>query len=175
MSKVKWVARTAVFLALLICLQFFTRSLGQFVTGSCVNFVLAMAAMTCGIWSGLCVALISPFCAFLLGIGPAFIQMVPCVAAGNGVFVLLMALVTSRFVDKRNHIGLWIGTALSAVAKFLTLYLLLVKWVAPMVVPVPKLATVTAAFTWPQLITALIGGALASYVASLVRKAIQHG
>ena len=174
MSKAKWIARTAIFLALLICLQFVTRSLGQFVTGSCVNFVLAMAALTCGVSSGLCVALISPFCAFLLGIGPAFIQMVPCVAAGNGVFVLLMSLMAGKALANNKKAASWGGLAVSAAGKFLTLYLLLVKWVAPMVVPAPKLAAVTAVFTWPQLVTALIGGAPAIYAAPLVRKAINH-
>ena len=48
MKKTAWIARTAICLALLLCLQFVTKSLGQFVTGSCVNLVIAMAAL---IWS----------------------------------------------------------------------------------------------------------------------------
>ena len=80
MKKTAWIARTAICLALLLCLQFATKSLGQFVTGSCVNLVLAIAALIGGVWSGVTVAVISPFCAFLLGIGPAFFPMVPCVA-----------------------------------------------------------------------------------------------
>ena len=42
MKKTTWIARTAVCLALLIAVQFFTKSLGQLVTGSCVNLVLAI-------------------------------------------------------------------------------------------------------------------------------------
>ena len=49
---------------------------------------------------------------------------------------------------------------------------MLVKLVAPNVVPQAKYATVTAAFTWPQLITALIGGVLALLVGPLVMKAL---
>ena len=45
MKKTAWIARTAICLALLLCLQFVTKSLGQFVTGSCVNLVIAMAAL----------------------------------------------------------------------------------------------------------------------------------
>ena len=68
MKKTTWIARTAVCLALLLAVQFFTKSLGQLVTGSCVNLVLAVAALIGGVWSGVTVAVISPFCAYLLGI-----------------------------------------------------------------------------------------------------------
>ena len=77
MKKTVWIARTAVCLALLIAIQFLTKSLGQLVTGSCVNLVLAIAALIGGVWSGVTVAVISPFCAYLLGIGPAFLPLVP--------------------------------------------------------------------------------------------------
>ena len=51
MKKTAWIARTAICLALLLCLQFATKSLGQFVTGSCVNLVIAMAALIGGLIS----------------------------------------------------------------------------------------------------------------------------
>ena len=54
MKKTIWIVRTAVCLALLLVLQVATKSLGQFVTGSCVNLVLAMAALTGGVWSRFC-------------------------------------------------------------------------------------------------------------------------
>ena len=45
----KTITRTAILIALLIALQAATRPLAnQFVTGSCVNLVLAVAAMLCG-------------------------------------------------------------------------------------------------------------------------------
>ena len=66
MKKTTWIARTAVCLALLLAVQFFTKSLGQLVTGSCVNLVLAVAALigggmgrseTCGCVTGAYMAL----------------------------------------------------------------------------------------------------------------------
>ena len=78
MKKTTWIARTAICLALLVAVQFVTKGLGQFVTGSCVNLILAIAAVIGGVWSGVAVAVLSPFCAYLLGIGPAFVQLVPC-------------------------------------------------------------------------------------------------
>ena len=127
MKKTTWIVRTAVCLALLLVLQVATKSLGQFVTGSCVNLVLAMAALSGGLWSGVAVAVLSPFCAY----------------------------------------------ALAAVCKLAALYVVLVKLVAPMIVPAAKLTAVTAAFTWPQLVTALIGGVLACLIAPPVRRALE--
>ena len=172
MKKTIWIVRTAVCLALLLVLQVATKSLGQFVTGSCVNLVLAMAALTGGVWSGVIVAVISPFCAYALGIGPAFLLFVPCVALGNAVYAVLFALLVGRFLTAQ-HLTAWGCMALVAAAKGLALYLVLVKLVAPTVVPAAKLAAVTAAFTWPQLVTALIGGALACLLAPVVKKALE--
>lgn len=72
MKKTVWIVRTAICLALLIAVQFFTRSFGQLATGSCVNLVLAVSALIGGVWSGITVAVISPFCAYLLGIARRF-------------------------------------------------------------------------------------------------------
>ena len=57
-KKIRWITETAIMLALLVTLQALTKPAGQFVTGSCVNVVLAMAALVGGLWSGLTIALI---------------------------------------------------------------------------------------------------------------------
>ena len=44
-SKALWVTRTAAMMALLIVLQWLTKPLGQIVTGSCVNAVLAVTVL----------------------------------------------------------------------------------------------------------------------------------
>ena len=164
MKKTTWIVRTAVCLALLLVLQVATKSLGQFVTGSCVNLVLAMAALSGGLWSGVAVAVLSPFCAYALGIGPAFLQLVPCIALGNAVYAVLFALLVGKWLTAKP---------LAAVCKLAALYVVLVKLVAPMIVPAAKLTAVTAAFTWPQLVTALIGGVLACLIAPPVRRALE--
>jgi len=173
MKKTTWIAQTAVCLALLVALQFFTRSLGQFVTGSCVNLVLAIASLIGGTWSGVVVAVISPFCAKLLGIGPAFFPMVPCVSLGNAVYAVIFGLLVGKFLLKKQTVAAYGSMVLAAVAKFVVLYIVLVQLVA--VVPAAKLSTVTAAFTWPQLVTALIGGVLACLIAPVIRRALGKG
>ena len=163
------ITRTAVLLALLIVLQTMTKPLGQFVTGSCVNLVLGVAALVGGVWCGVAVALLSPLFAFLLGIGPAFLQLVPMIAAGNAVFVLLLHAMGRTDAGKR-----WLGAAAGAAAKALTLYLLIVKLALPLLgLPEKQTALLSASFAWPQLVTALIGGALAAALYPVLKKALR--
>ena len=173
MKKTTWIVRTAVCLALLLVLQVATKSLGQFVTGSCVNLVLAVSALIGGVWSGVTVAVISPFCAYLLGIGPAFLPLVPCVSLGNAVYAVLFALLVGGFLQKKKLPAAYGSMVLAAAAKFAALYLVLVRLVAPAVIPAAKLSTVTAAFTWPQLLTAVIGGVLACLIAPVLCRALE--
>lgn len=169
-QKTLWVTRTAVLLALLVTLQAVTKPLGQLVTGSCVNLVLGVAALFGGVWCGAAVALLSPLFAFLLGIGPAFPQLVPMIAAGNTVFVLLLQLFRQDAPEKR-----WLGVIAGAAGKFLTLYLLIVKVTLPLLgLPEKQTAVLSASFAWPQLITALIGGILAAVLAPILKKALRN-
>lgn len=168
--RILWITRTAVLLALLITLQAVTKPAGQFVTGSCVNLILGIAALFSGVWCGAAVALLSPLFAFLLGIGPAFPQLVPMIAAGNLVFVLLLGLPKQRGSWQR-----WVFMLVGAAAKFLTLYLLIVRLALPLLgLPEKQTAVLTASFAWPQLITALIGGALAVTLLPVLKKALRN-
>ena len=164
----KLVTRTAILIALLVALQAATRPLGnQFVTGSCVNLVLAAAALLCGAWSGVIVAVASPFFAYLLGIAPQ-LWLAPAIACGNAVYVLILA-----FADKKlsGAAGGALGVAAAAACKFALLYLLVARLLVPMgSLPAP----VAAQFSWPQLVTALIGGCLALAVVPVVRRAAKE-
>ncbi len=173
--KILWITRTAVLMALLVTLQWATAGLGQLVTGSCVNAVLVVAALGAGFWSGVAVAILSPFCAFALGIGPKLIQIVPAIALGNVVLVWCMHLILGRKAPQ-----LWekvLGVAVSAAAKFLTLYLAVVQVLIPVMgpaLPQKQAQTFTAMFSWPQLVTALIGSAVALLILPVVRKAMKQ-
>lgn len=169
-QRILWMTRTAVLLALLIALQAVTKPLGQLFTGSCVNLVLGIAALFGGVWCGAAVALLSPLFAFLLGIGPAFPQLVPMIAAGNTAFVLLLYFGGQNAAEKR-----WLAVIVSAAGKFLALYLLIVKLTLPLLgLPEKQTAMLSASFAWPQLLTALIGGALAALIYPVLKKAIRN-
>lgn len=164
----KTLTRTAILIALLVALQAATRPLGnQFVTGSCVNLVLAVAAMLCGVWSGVIVAVVSPFFAYLFGISPQ-IWLAPAIACGNAVYVVVIALLGKKLGGVK---GGAISVVAAAVCKFVVLYLVVVQ----LLVPMSKLpAPVAAQFSWPQLVTALIGGFIALAIVPTLKKALKE-
>ena len=177
-KKNRWITETAVMLALLVSLQALTKPMGQLVTGSCVNTVLAVSALVGGLSCGLTVALISPILAFLLGIAPQILT-VPAIMVGNSVFVVLLSLLADK--SGRNigkQLVAWIA---AAAAKFVSLYAIVVwlicgvlseNLLASGVMNAPMLKALPATFSWPQLFTALIGGAVALLIVPVVRKAL---
>lgn len=175
-GRVAFITRTAVLIALLIALQWgtgFTQAFaGQYITGSLVNCVLAVAALFSGIWSGVIVACISPFCAFLLGVGPKLIQIVPCIALGNVTFVVLLYLLARKGEKPWQKAA---ALTVSAFGKFLVLFVAVVRVVIPVMgdaLKPPQVAPFTTMFSWPQLVTALIGGALAYLILPILKKAV---
>ena len=184
-KKILWITETAVMLALLVALQAITKPLGQLVTGSCVNAVLAVTALVVGLSGGLTVALISPVCAFLLGIAPNFITALP-IMLGNSCFVILLRLIMGK-----SFVPLWkqpVALICAATAKFGVLYFLVVKVICGLasgallgkkigkivLLAPPMLDKLPAMFTWPQLFTALIGGAIGIMIAHILRKALHR-
>lgn len=176
--RVRWITRTAVLTALLIALQWATSGTqafaGQYITGSLVNCVLAVAALFGGLWSAVVVAVLSPVFAFMLGIGPKLVQIVPCIAFGNLVFVLLL----ERIIKRNTPVYLQAaGLLVAAAAKFGALYAAVVKILIPAMgsaLKTPQIQTFTVMFSWPQMITAVIGGTLALLVLPVLRKAIKE-
>ena len=152
-KTVFWITRTAVFLALLVAVQYFTRSFGQLVTGAAVNFVLVACALIAGLPAGLTVACISPFLAKLFGIGPLW-SFVPLVALGNMAIVLVFSWILGR--ARRTN-----GFAKYAL------------WIAAMTsLPAAKAEKLSAMFSVTQLFTALIGGVIAMLLVEPIRTAI---
>ena len=68
-----------------------------------------------------------------------------------------------------------IALVVAAVAKFLTLYLVIVQWLVPMVLTLneKQTAVLSASFSFPQLITAAIGGVLALLLVPPLRRALK--
>ena len=184
-KNIRWITETAALLALLICLQWVgsmipDQMVKQLVTGSCVNTVLAVAALYAGMSSGITIALISPVCAFLLGIAPNLITVLP-IMAGNTCFVVLLRLISGKAFWRQP-----VAIITAAGVKFGVLYLLVVQVVcnlasgtllgkklgdAVLLAP-PMLKMLPVMFTWPQLITALIGGTLAIAIVPILKKAL---
>jgi len=165
------VTRTSLLLALLIVAQVVTKTLGQIVTGSIVNFILALSAFTLGLNSSLIISIVSPFLAFLLGIGTPIIQIVPLIALGNVAYVSLIVFVNKKLTNRLGKNSAIVGVAL---IKFLILYLLVTKIALPLLnLPEAKVKVLSIAFSYPQLITALIGGLVATQIIPIIQKAFK--
>ena len=177
-KKIWWITETAVMLALLVTLQTLTKPMGQLVTGSFVNAVLAVTVLVAGLYSGVTVALISPVLAYLLGIAPQILT-VPAIMVGNTVYVVLLYFIAGTDSKKvLRRAAAWI---IAATVKFATLYAIVVWLICGVfaerlldagTLKAPMLNMLPATFSWPQLITALIGGAVALIIAPLIRKAL---
>lgn len=178
-KKLHWITETAVMLALLVSLQALTKPAGQLVTGSCVNAVLAVSALVGGLGCGVTVALCSPVLAYLLGIAPQILT-VPAIMVGNCVFVMLLALLAEK--SGKNVLKQILAWIAAAAAKFVSLYAIVVLLIcgvlregllASGLMKAPMLKVLPATFSWPQLITALVGGAVALLITPVLRKALR--
>lgn len=184
-KKIRWITETAVLLAVLICLQWVgamvpNQLVKQLLTGSFVNCVLAVTALLVGMGSGITVALISPVCAYLFGIAPNFITVIP-IMLGNVCFVVLLRLLAGKAFWKQVA-----ALITAAGVKFIVLYLLVVRLICGVaagallgkklgeivVLAPPMLKMLPTMFAWPQLVTALVGGAIALSIVPVLRKAL---
>lgn len=171
-QRTLWVTRTGVLIALLVIVQALTAGLGnQFVTGSLVNLILVVSVMLCDVGTGAAVAVLSPVFAKLFGIGP-LPQLIPVVMLGNVVLVLVWFFVCKKM---SGTAGKAVACAAAAVCKFLVLFIGITKIALPLLgLPDQKAAVISAMFSYPQLITAAIGGALALLILPVLKKAIKQ-
>lgn len=181
-----WVARTGLMLALLVVAQFVgsklipagavvlgPMSITQLITGSLVNMILILTAAVVGLWSGIAVGVLSSVLALLLGIqGQPIIT--PAVALGNVVIVLVtwvfFTLATQKGQKPYGVFGIT-GVALGSIAKtvFLWLSVPALLTLVPELKP-PVVEKLSMMFSYPQLVTALLGGALALAVIPAIKR-----
>ncbi len=174
-KSIRWIARTAVLLALTVVFQSLRlwipampANISQALVGSLVNLCLIVAAVMTGIRGGLIIAVAAPIIALIQGFTPSPVLVVP-IALGN----LVLVGMTSLLYDKNPILAVVTG----AVLKFITLYLGVVKIVLPFFLPnapAKVRAALSVQFSWPQLITAGIGGALAVGILSVLRKSVRE-
>ncbi|MBR2937154.1 MAG: hypothetical protein IKB80_01465 [Oscillospiraceae bacterium] len=178
-KKIRFITETAVMLALLVALQALTKPMGQLVTGSCVNTVLAVSVLVAGLGSGITVALISPVLAYLLGIAPQILT-VPAIMVGNTAFVITLYWIAGK--DSKKILRQALAWIAAAGVKFAALYAIVVwlicgvlsqKLLAAGVLKAPMLKALPVSFGITQLFTALIGGAAALLIVPVLRKALR--
>ncbi len=134
----------------------------QWLTGPLVNALLILTVLWLGVSQAIFVGMVTPLGAVVSGILPLpLLVMIPFIAMGNAIFV-------STFGGLRRT-NQWVALAVGAVAKAAFLFVAVTVLVAhplslviagqgqAVVVP----ASIVNMMSWPQLLTALAGGALA--------------
>lgn len=172
----KQIAIGGVLLAIMIVSQFF-KNLSVYVTGPIVNLVLIIATLSCGLLLGLILSVIAPVTAFLItGGSPILVGIpliIPAIMIGNMLLCIGVWFFYSKFTFKgRLATGLVVGS----ICKAAFMGAVIVKCLLPLFssnikVPAEKLPAVikvaSTTFSVTQLVTALIGSALA-YVIWLI-------
>lgn len=189
-KNILWITETAVMLALLIGLQWLGSQIPepmtkQLITGSLVNCVLVVTALVAGRSSGMVVALVSPVLACLFKIAPV-LMAAPVIMAGNVCYVWILGMTLGKSLKPawRQPAAL----AAASAVKFGVLYLLGVELAGGLLFPLldgttfagmqvmsqKVLKQLLNMFSWPQLVTALVGGGLALLIVPTIQKNLKR-
>lgn len=165
---IRFITITALMLALTIVFQMLRVILGlpntifsQILVGTLVNLCLLVATAGAGILSGIIISLVAPVVAFLQSSVPAF-WVVPFIAIGNMAIVIVYGMLYGKSKILGFTLGailktaiLWIGIAMIGISVF---------GLPKAVVPIVQLN-----FSYPQLITAILGGILSLPVVAALK------
>lgn len=179
-------AQTGMFIALVIAVQYFGSnisttavfglSLQQLVVGSFINMILIMSAAVIGLYPGTTVGALSATTASLLGIGGNPL-MLPVIILGN-VSIVVVTYLFFSFAKGQKMLKPayeFAGIIIGAAVKCAILWTLSAKIVIPALVksgaPQMQVKVLTLNFSWPQAVTALVGGILVLATLPIIRKA----
>lgn len=126
----------------------------QMITGPIVNATLFVATIILGTQMGILVGLIPSVIALSVGTLPApLAPMVPYIMISNAILILTFGYL--------KNINYWLAIIISSFLKFLFLFLTS-SVVIGLLMKKELAESVTLMMRWPQLLTALMGGVLAS-------------
>ena len=149
---------TALLLALCIIFQSL-KSLSVYLTGSAVNCILVIATLYCGIWSGTCIAILTPIIAYFMGATPIMNMiplMMPVIMFGNELLVLSVGLLKKKCLE----IGMLLGCVTKAGFLWSTVWFVVLP-VFGTKLPEKLVTTVKGTFSITQFVTACIGCVIA--------------
>ena len=177
-SAVNFISYTAMGIALVILAQWLGSMLPagasivgpfavkQLITGSLVNCILIVFTACAGIGSAVTIGLLSALLATVIGVGPQVLPVVPLIACGNALLALFFWIVTVKTTK-------WAlpGVIIAAIVKCAFLWITIPAVLHMMTsVPEKQAANLSVMFSWPQGLTALIGGLLALVIIPRLKK-----
>lgn len=180
-------AQTGILIALVLAVQyigsnisqapvFFGISLQQLVVGSLINMILVLSAAVIGLYPGATVGALSATTATLLGIGGNPL-MLPVIVFGN-VSIVLVTYFLFHFAKEQKQLKTvfeGVGVVLGAAVKCAVMWILSSQVVIPTLakngIPEKQIAILTLNFSWPQAVTAFVGGIVALSILPVIKKA----
>lgn len=157
-KRVETLTKAALLLAIALVFQFV--KMGQLITGSGINAVLIIAAHICGLPWAMAIGFTTPLMAVVLGVQPpAMIIVVPFIIAGNIIYAITYSLLKGK--------SKIIGIIAAAFVKFGLLYSA-VNFILTVKPPIK------VALSFPQLITALIGGSIGLVIIQVIDRIKKH-
>ena len=174
----KQLTLTALLLAICIVSQFF-KNASVYITGPVINTALILAAVYCGGMCAVILSIITPVTAFFITGAPIMAMvplMFPCIMLGNIVLVDCVLFLKKRLCIGGVPVG---GMIIGSVLKGAFMGGVISMLLLPMVMPsLPEkmqamLPMLQLQFSLTQLITALIGSAVAAIIMKLPIAAIR--
>lgn len=164
--KYRRFTRTALLLALTVVLQSLRLFIpvppvfSTFVIGSFVNACLLVSTEQGGLRPALLIAIVAPLVAWFQQLLPVPLLVLPVIAA-NIAYVAIF----SYFLSKQR----WLGLIAAAICKTILLYISVSYLLTVIVLPPKVAAGITFVMSWPQLVTAVLGGILAFGIVRRIR------
>ncbi|MEG1847218.1 MAG: ECF transporter S component [Lachnospiraceae bacterium] len=181
----KQLTATALLLAICIGSQYF-KNISPYITGPIVNATLILAVLGAGLYSGILLSIIAPITAFFFTGSPimaAIPLMFPVIMLGN----LILVFFTYYYENKcKFKLHLATGLVLGSVVKAVFMGVVVVLIILPLMgssiaahLPKPEmlpkiLAAAKITFSVTQLVTALIGSALAYIIWIPLQKSLKN-
>ncbi len=128
----------------------------QIITGSIVNATLFISVILFGMRGAILIGLIPSVIALSIGLLPTVLApMIPFVMLSNALLILVFASLRAR--------NFWLGIICASFIKFIFLFFAS-SMIVNLFVEKEIIGKVAIMMSWPQLLTALIGGIIAYLV-----------
>lgn len=164
-KKLMLLTRTAVMLACVIVFQWLGKLLGDAIfpgvgstilVGSLVNLVLYVTTIFCGVIGAVCVGLLTPVMALVIG-QLAFPILIPFVGLGNVILVLTFWAI-AKYIKIPDLACKALGVVGGSLLKFLYMGFALVALLPVLGFNEKQVAMMSVNYGWVQLVAAIIGG-----------------
>jgi hypothetical protein len=136
--------------------------------------MLILTTLSLDFRAGIALGCMTPLVAVIRGqLPPILFPMAPFIMVGNALYVTIFYFIyyyhTRKIEYPLKSVRAWIGLILGAFLKFVFLYAA-VHFIMPFLLGKTFPNVVLAAMSFPQFITAMVGGILAFVIFSLLKK-----